>query len=305
MLLRRPSLWMSFGLLSVVLLLFSLTLYAAENKSETKSNDQTNSTEQAKIDKEIGKERKEIINEAVDAIANIRKALAALEKDKQREALNALEKAVGELEIVIARDPDLALAAIDTQIIIYDLFLTLENIKQAREQAEDYLENNQIQKARAILKSLASEIIVSTTSIPLGTYPKVIKDVVPLIDAGKTKEARTALQDALNSLVVTNDIIALPIIRAEESLDKAEALAEKNNRTEEETIFLLRFLNQARYQLRISEALGYSDKDDYNLLHEQLNKIEEKTKGKKSGSGYFNEIRGFLSELVRPLTDKN
>ena len=302
MLFRTHSLWMSLGLLSIVLL--SLPLYAADDKSKAKSNDSISSAVQTKVDGKISKKQKEIIHEAVNALKETKKALTALEKDKAQNALKHLEKAVGELEVALVRDPDLALAAIDTRITIHDLYSSLDNIEQARKQAEDYLEDNQIQKARGILSGLASEVIISVVSIPLATYPKAIKDAIPLVDAGKTKEAKTVLQVALNSLIVTNHIIPLPIIRAEENLDKAEALAEKKDRTEVENISITHFLDQARLQLTIAEALGYGGKDDYKLLYKYLDEIIEKTEGNKFDRGYFNEIRKFLSDLARPFTDK-
>lgn len=171
-------------------------------------------------------------------------------------------------------------------------------------QAEDYLEDNQIQKVRYILGDLASEVIISVISIPLITYPKAIKDAIPLIDAGKTKEAKAALQFAVNSLEVTNYIIPLGIIRAEENLDKAEALAEKKGRTEVENISLTHFLDQARLQLTMAEKLGYGNKDNYKPVYKHLDKIIKKTEGGKSGSGYLDEIRSFLADLARPFTDK-
>jgi predicted negative regulator of RcsB-dependent stress response len=118
MLFRTRSLWMSLGLLSIVLL--SLPLYAADDKSKAKSNDSISSAVQTKVDGKISKKQKEIINEAVNALKETKKALTALEKDKAQNALKHLEKAVGELEVALARDPDLALAAIDTRITIHD-----------------------------------------------------------------------------------------------------------------------------------------------------------------------------------------
>lgn len=299
---KRFSLSLSLGLLSIML--FSLPLYAEDNKSKNKLSDKAGSTERTKVNKEISNKRKEIVNEAVTALKETKKALTALEKDEQQNALKHLEKAVGELEVALARDPNLAHAAIDTRVTVHDLYASLENIEQARKQAEDYLEDNQIQKARYILGDLASEVIISVISIPLITYPKAIKDAIPLIDAGKTKEAKAALKFAVNTLEVSNYIIPLGIIRAEENLDKAEALAEKKDRTEVENISLTHFLDQARLQLTMAEALGYGRKGDYRILYKHLDKIIQTTEGGTPKSDLFNEIRKFLSEIARPFTDK-
>ncbi|SEQ90996.1 YfdX protein [Nitrosomonas sp. Nm51] len=305
MLFRTLSLKMNLAMLSVALL--SLPLCAADGKSIIKPNDPANSAAQAaqaKVDKIISEKQKQIIHEAADAIANTKKALAALEQDKQQKALSALEKAIGELEVALARDPDLALAAIDAQITIHDLYSTLEQIEQARKQAEDYLEDNKIQNARDILGGLASEVNISVVNIPLAIYPKAIRDAISLVDAGNTKKAKAVLRVALNSLVETRHIIPLPIIRAEENLDKAEALAEKKDRTEVEDISLTHFLDQARLQLTIAEALGYGSKDDYRMLYKHLDGIIEETEGGMPKSDLFNEIRNFLTDLAGSFTDK-
>lgn len=297
---------LSISILMVII--FSSPLNAEENKTTSKSRNLTESSvsdpnEITKVEEEVSQKREKIVKEAVAAIEETKKALTALENNKKQDALNALEKSVGKLEIVLERDPDLAFAVIDTKIAIHDLYSSLKGIEQAKKQVESYLEDDEIQKARDILKDMASEVVISAISIPLGTYPEAIKDVVPLIDAGKTNKAKTALHTALNSVIVTNYIIPLPFIRAEESLNLAESLTEKKDRTEKENTSLTVLLEDARFQLKMAAALGYGNEAVYETLHEQIDKIIDKTEGNKYGSGYFDEIYKFLSELVSPLTE--
>ncbi len=289
--------------------LFSSSPYAEEIKATSKSINLTTESsvsdpnENANVEAKVNQKREKIVKEAIVAIEETKKALTALENNKKQDALNAIEKSVGKLEVVLEREPDLALAAIDTKIVIHDLYTSLKDIEQAKKQAANFLEENDIQKARDILKGMASEVVISDISIPLATYPEAMKNVVPLIDAGKTKEAKTALHVALNSLIVTDYIIPLPFIRAEENLNLANSLAEKKDRTEKENTSLAVLLEDTRFQLKMAEALGYGNKAVYETLDEQIDKIIEKTEGRKYGSGYFDEIFGFLSELISPLTE--
>ncbi|SER79976.1 YfdX protein [Nitrosomonas sp. Nm51] len=287
--------------------LISLPLYAEENKPANRTENPAESsvskpTENTNVEKKVTQEREKIIKEAVAAIQESKKALTALENNKKKAAIDALEESLGKLEVVLARDPDLSLATIDTRIAIHDLYTSLEGIKLAKKEAEDYLEDNKVQKARELLKDLASEVIIRTTSIPLATYPDALKAVVSLIDEDKTKEAKTALHAALSSLIVTDYVIPLPFVRAEENLYIAESLAEKKDRTEKENTSLAILLEDTRTQLKMAEALGYGNKVVYEKLHEQIDSIIAKTEGNKYGKGYFDEIYKFLSELVRPLT---
>jgi hypothetical protein len=249
----------------------------------------------------ISQQRKKIIDEAVSALAETKNALRALDEKKTEEALAALERASGKLNIVLARDPKLALAPVDVDVTIYAVYTTLDAIKKAKEQAEDYLEDGEVQKARVLIRDLASEIIISVVSIPLQTYPDAIKAVAPLIDQGKIDDAKAALEATLNTLVVVDHIIPLPLVRADVKLAEAETLAQKAGRSEEDNKNLEKLLNEAREQLKLAEALGYGNKKDYQKFYAEIEKIEEKTEGGKSGQGLFAKVKEHLSDLRRSI----
>ena len=221
-----------------------------------------------------------------------------LDEKKADEALAALERVTGKLELILARDPKLALAPVDVEVITFDLIAKLDTIKAVIKEAKDYLEDGEVQKARPLVANLASEIQIRTTSIPLATYPGAIKAVAPLIDAGKVDEANVALQAALNTLVVTTDVIPLPVLRAETLLRNAEALAENKERTDKDNKTLANQLAEARNQLKMAELLGYGNKKAFKPMYEQIDQIEEKTADGKSGKGWFDKIKQQLSDLM-------
>lgn len=252
-------------------------------------------------DKEISQQRKQIIEEAATALAETKKALQALEQKNTKEALAALERATGKLNVVLAREPKLALAPVDVEVAVYDVYTTVDGIKAARKKAEDYLEDGEVQRARLLIRDLASEIDISVVNIPLKTYPAAINAVVPLIDQGKIDEAKADLQVALNTLIVTDHVIALPILRADTKLARAEQLAQKEGRSEEDNKTLARLLNEAREQLRFAEALGYGSKKDYKQFYSEVDDIESKTRGGKAGRGFFAGMKEHLSEFSRSI----
>jgi hypothetical protein len=161
------------------------------------------------------------------------------------------------------------------------------------------MSEGEIQKARPFVNALASEIVISTSNVPLATYPAAIKAVSPLIDAGKIDEAKTALQVALNTLVVTNEVIPLPPLRAEAMLKAGEKLAEKKDRTEKENNTLSKLLVGARDQLKLAEALGYGDRKKFKPLYEEIEKIEKQSASGKSGNGWFDKIKQQVSSLMK------
>ena len=82
-------------------------------------------------------------------------------------------------------------------------------------------------------------------------------------------------------------------------LKEAETLTEKSDRSKEENKRLDDLLKDARLKLEFAQTLGYGGKKDFKNLYEQLDNIEEKTKGGKSGSGYFDKIKGYLNDAVK------
>jgi hypothetical protein len=256
---------------------------------------------QTQADREISQQRKKIIDEAVSAIQDTKKALKALEDKKPEEALKALERATGKLDIILARDPQLALAPIDVTIMTRDVYGTVEQIKQVRKQAESHLEDGELQKARHLIRELGSEIVISIDNLPLQTYPQAIVAVTPLIDQGKIAEAKEALQAALNTIVVTEHVLPLPLIRAEEKLTKAEELAQKEARSEEDTKTLTTLIRETREQLKLAETLGYGIKKDYIKFEAEIEKIEEKTREGRTAKGIFGTVRAYLSELKQTI----
>lgn len=245
----------------------------------------------------VQEKRKEILQDAVAAVDSTFQALKALEEGKTKEAVKALEVATGKLELLLARDPKLALAPIGVTVQTFDLIAQPETVKKVVKEARDLLDDGKVQDARYLLTNLASEIVFTTTSIPLATYPDAIKAVTPLIDADKIEEAKTALRAALNTLVVTDDIIPLPVLRAEYMLAAAKVLAENTKRSDEQSQQLERLLAGVRDQLKLAEALGYGNKKLFKPVYKEISAIEKKVAGGKGGKGWFDNLEKRLSEL--------
>ena len=158
--------------------------------------------------RQTAEKRREIIQDAVDALRETQNALKALEQNRNPDAIRALANATGKLELVLARDPRLALAPVDVGFRIVDVYTSPDTVRETVRRAEDFLEDGMVQNARSLISDLASELVVSVENLPLATYPDAIKAVTPMIDAGKIAEAKKALQVALGTLVVVETIAA-------------------------------------------------------------------------------------------------
>ena len=285
-------------------LLVAATGQAAESALPSKPQPQSESSQtvQPQVDKQAvvaaAEKRKKLLAEAEAAISQTQQALKALDEKQNDEAIKALADATGKLELIVSRDPALALAPVSTTVVSYDLFASQDAMRAAVGEAKRELADGQIQKVRALVEALGSEIQIRTTNIPLATYPAAIKAITPLIDDGRIDEAKARLQEALGTLVITTEVIPLPKLRAESLLNDAQALAAKKDRTKEENDTLANKLKAAREQLQMAELLGYGKKRDYQPMYEQLDGIENASAGGKSGTGWFDKIKKQLSDLV-------
>lgn len=286
-------------------LALSVPSVSADSALPTKPQTQSEASQsiQPKVDKQTAdaatEKRKKLFADATAALAETHKALKALENKNNDAALKALAEVTGKLDVIIARDPKLAQAPVAIEVVTYDLLSNHDTIKSVIQEAKAHLNEGEIQKARPLVANLASEIQYRTHHIPLATYPAAIRAIVPLIDAGKIEEAKSRLQAALNTLVVTtDDVVPLPKLRAEHLLKQAQELAEKKDRSKEENEKLTKHLQGAREQLQMAELLGYGKKTDFQPIYEQIGEIENKSAGGKSGTGWFDKLKQQLANLL-------
>ena len=270
--------------------------FAAAQKAEDSATQAETSkrSEQTTTDK-----RKEIVSEAVSTLRETQDALKFLDNGKNKDALAAVERATGKLEIVLARDPKVSLVPIDVRVVTTDIYGSLDSIKKAKQDAKKALEEGRVQVARNLLAALASETVISTSNIPLATYPIALKKAAKLIDENKTAEAKTVLQTALDTLVVTDVVVPLPIVRARIDLDKAEELAKKKNRTQQENKELADHITSADAQINYAQELGYGQKTEFDSFHKQIGEIRSKTAGGKTGTNFFDQIKTYIETMTK------
>ena len=197
----------------------------------------------------------------------------------------------------MAQDPKLKLLPVSIRSTQHDTIINKDMIDNIVKDSISALEDGRLQDARNMIKDLASEVVITTTSIPLITYPDDIKAIVPLISKHKFKEAKVALHNVLSSLLVVKEIIPLPILRTTYILENAEKLVEKTNRTKKDNEKLELLLKESINQLEIAQKLGYGKKDNFKLIYEQIDIIKNKSKDNKNGKGWFDILKEKISQL--------
>jgi soluble cytochrome b562 len=135
--------------------------------------------------KVLSEKARSIESEAAKIEAQTHKAILALGNKDTKGATAILQAVSTKLDNLIAKNPGLELVPTAVDIDVSDYEGTNKEVASAIDEAEDLLKQGRLQTARRIVLALTSEIRVTTTSIPLGTYPAAIKQIIPLIDSGK------------------------------------------------------------------------------------------------------------------------
>ncbi len=261
-----------------------------ENKEVTKK------VQEAK-DNYVDQKDRQVANEAVDAVNMVVDVIEHLKEKNKEKALETIEKVLGKLEVLIARDPNLQLVPVNVQEQIVDFPGTIDDITAAKKEVVRLIDAGEVQKARDIMLSLASELDIYVTALPIGTYPVAIKAIIPLIEEEKYEEAIALLTEALETLALEKIVLPLPIMRAEQAIVRASELTkDKEDAKKEELKELTAY---AKEQLLLAQALGYGKIDeDYKPLLEEIANIEKILGSEESTKNIFENLKTKLSGFM-------
>lgn len=283
---------------------------ASESDAPAAPADQAQATESVEglvsdeASSKIAEKRAKLLADAVEALKQTNEAIDALDNGDKEAALEALALATGKLDVIVAREPELALAPVDVATVREDLIATVDGVKSLREEIDDLVDKGEIQEARPLINAFGSEIRIQTTSIPLATYPDAMKTAAALIDDDQMEEAKVVLDTALSTLVVTEAIVPLPLLRAHAMLDLAEAQitgegdADTEDAGDNATVDIESLLENASYQVELAKAFGYGDKSEYRKLQNDMKKLKERVEDDKDAGDLFASLRRQLSGLM-------
>ena len=238
-----------------------------------------------------------VLSGALTALEETANAIKALEADKPDEARAALELAIGKLEATLAANPDLALAPVNVTSSVLDIQATPSEIRALRKEALRLMKDHQLQLARRLVTGLASEVDVSTTYLPLGTYPLALKSAVALIASDDTDAAIAVLGNALDTLVVVETALPLPLLNAGLLIDEAKGLSEKADRSDEENTRLTALLDAIEVQIAKGEALEYGGAGAFDDIRAELKTVRAATSDGGSGTGLLDKLKGLFGKL--------
>lgn len=239
--------------------------------------------------------QKSLDSEAMAAVRETRTAIAAIAAGKTDDALAAIERATGKIDVLISRNPATALLPVAFEVMVVDAAPTdLEVVRGRTKAADRAVSSKDYPTARVLLDGLTSEIRIRTYHVPLATYPAALKDAGRLLDQKKSEEASAVLLTALNTLAIIDRVNPLPLVLASAAVDRAESLRE-NDKAEAQ-----RLLGIARNEVERAKELGYAGTDaEYAGLSRSISTLETQLKGNDNTASVFSSLRGRLSSFFQ------
>ena len=252
------------------------------------------------LDEDFVIEETKSVKEAIEVLQKTSNVIKAITDDKMDEAKEELKKLIGELEVLITREPEVALIPVNVNYQINDVIVDINKISEITNAAQEAMDEGYYQLAKDLLNDLSSEMIINTQYLPIATYPDAMRISAALLEEGKKEEALALLVRSLNTLIVEKQVLPLPILRAEEFIKLgAEILAgEEKNKKE----VALVYLDNADYQLQLAEALGYGKKDkEYKDLYKAIKELKKMVKKDKDSKIEFENLSKKIKEFKERL----
>lgn len=260
----------------------------------------TKAQNKATLDK-VMKAREKMVKEATQAVLGTQEAIQLLSKNDDVDAINKLEKVIGQIEIVTNKYPDLDIIPIDVKVKTNDLISDISTIKQITKDAERALKTGQLQEAKQLLSGLSSEIDITTVNLPLGVYPKEIEKAVHLIGLNKLEEAKSLLISTTNELVTEQEVVPIPILRAKALLDEAAQKYADNK--SKNNLVVINLLDNAKYQLKIAKVLGYGNQDIiFKELNEEIRNLKKSVNKNADSNDLFNKVKSKLKKFKEKIS---
>ncbi len=228
-------------------------------------------------------------------IAQTQNVIQDIEQNKIDQAKSDLQNLIGKLEVYLTKNPQSALVPVD---VSYRRIETVDNIDTVRALAKTIkkaVNDGYYQVAKDMIGLMTSEMVISTAYIPVAGYLEGLKYAAAMLDDGMVDQAMVLMQQTLSSVVVTTVSIPLPVLKAQIYIDEAARLYAVNH---EDVEHVLNLLDNADYQLRLAEEMGYGKRDkEYKDLYKAIKEIKRAVKAKEESTEKFNALKDELKQF--------
>jgi len=253
----------------------------------------------ADIEQQVENRKIKLTEEALTAISETRSLIDEINNKNKDKAIKKGHELIGKLEVLLARDPSLALIPINIDFQKEEFVTDIETIRKTVKLAQEAMDNGYYRFASDLLKDMRSEMVISTYLLPTATYPDAIKAAVALLEEDKPDEAKAILLSVMSTIVVEKTIEPLPVLNAEQMIIEAAVIDKKDHENVDKVINLLK---NAEYQLTLAEEMGYGKKDkDYKLLSDSIDVLKKSVKKKENSESKFEQLKADIKKFKKKL----
>jgi hypothetical protein len=242
---------------------------------------------------------KTLDKDAIAAIEQTVQAIDSIAAGKTADALKGIEEATGKVNIVLARNPELALIPVSIEALIIDTApRDIDDIEKLADAADKAILVDDFPTARALLGALRSEVRVRTYNLPLGIYPTALQEAARLLDKD-SQAASIALLAALNTLVTVDQVTPLPLLVAQEAINQAQTSAQKDKNAAQKVV------ETAEFELNRAMELGYAGQDpEYSALKDDISNLKKQLKGSDDATSAFSKLKTRLGAFLKRESDR-
>ena len=257
-----------------------------------------------RIAEEARASREALVGEAKDAWDATSDALEALERPTPdtEEALGEIREALGTVEVLLARDPGMGEVPVAVRTTREDSKLNAKQVRERIEQAEDALDDGELQEARRLIEGLGSAVTITTVKVNMNTWPEHLRSAAASLDGGDLDAARSSLQEALSSTVSYDRVVPLSPLRAAHAFQDASALAiqaasQPGDAAEGTRERIDTILDQAMIQLHAGEAFSYYGDDAVGEIAAVVAEIRDRVADGDAAVAEFSEAQRLVAGL--------
>ncbi len=251
------------------------------------------------ISNELTQKRTEITKEAFATIFETQNLLNTIDNGDTAKAIEMGHKLIGKLEVLLTKSPDAKLILVNVDLRKNEIISDINTVRNTVKLAKDAFDKGYYQVASDLLKNLKSEMIIRNYYIPTATYPDAIKMAVAKLEEGDSNSAKLILEQVLNTVVIDENIIPLPVLRAEQLIALAANIDKKDHNNAKKVVNLL---NEANYQLQLAQEMGYGKKDeDFKNFADMISKLKESVNNKQDSQSSFDSLKNNISNFKNKL----
>lgn len=268
------------------------------------SNQEMQSRVQKNVNEKIRNAQTAETKKAIEILKETQEVIALIAQKKKKDAEDKLADIIGKLEILLAQKPQLAFIPVSATTEVHDVVADIQTVDKIMKQVREAIDKGYYQAAKRILNDLSSEIIIKTAYLPMATYPDAMKLAARLLNENKDQQAVGVLVQALSTLVIREEVLPLPVLRAEEYIKEALSVMNNDKEFKDKKALLTSLIDAADYQLTLAEKMGYGKRDkEYKELHDlirtlkaQIEKGRER-RSRKSLNKLSEKIKSFKERL--------